>query len=124
MKIENFTDIEAWKQARLFVENIYHIFAEGNSQRDFGFKDQIQRASVSIMSNIAEGFDSGSKKSFIQFLSYSYRSASEVESLLYVALDIHYIDVNQHNELMSKLNSIKKLIGGFIRYLKNSEHPN
>jgi four helix bundle protein len=60
----------------------------------------------------------------MQFLSYSYRSASEVESLLYDALDVHYIDVNQHNELMSKLNSIKKLIGGFIRYLKNSEHPN
>ena len=55
MKIENFTDIEAWKQARLFVENIYHIFSEGNSQEDFGFRDQIQRASVSIMSNIAEG---------------------------------------------------------------------
>ncbi len=102
MKIESFTDIEAWKQARLFVENIYHIFSEGNSQRDFGFKDQIQRASVSIMPNIAEGFDSDSKKSFLQFLSYSYHSASEVESLLYVALDIHYIDVNQHNELMSK----------------------
>lgn len=124
MKIENFTDIEAWKQARLFVENIYHIFSEGNSQRDFGFKDQIQRASVSIMSNIAEGFDSGSKKSFIQFLSYSYRSASEVESLLYVALDIHYIDVKQHNELMLKLNSIKRLIGDFIHYLKNSKNPN
>jgi four helix bundle protein len=124
VKIENFTDIEAWKQARLFVENIYHIFSEGNSQRDFGFRDQIQRASVSIMSNIAEGFDSGSKKSFIQFLSYSYRSASEVQFLINVALDIQYIDVKQHNELMFNLNSIKKLIGGFIRHLKNSEHTN
>ena len=76
------------------------------------------------MSNIAEGFDSGSKKSFLQFLSYSYRSASEVESLLYVALDIHYIDVKQHNELMLKLNSIKRLIGDFIHYLKNSKNPN
>ncbi|HPH72369.1 MAG TPA: four helix bundle protein [Candidatus Cloacimonas sp.] len=124
MKIDSFTEIEAWKQARLFVANVYDIFSQGNSQKDFGFRDQIQRASVSIMSNIAEGFDSGSKKSFIQFLTYSYRSASEVESLLFVALDIHYIDVNQHNELMSKLNSIKKLIGGFIRHLKNSEHTN
>ena len=124
MKIENFTDIEAWKQARIFVADVYHIFSEGNSQKDFGFRDQIQRAAVSIMSNIAEGFDSGSSKSFIQFLTYSYRSASEVASLLFVALDIHYIDVNQHNELMSQLNSIKKLIGGFIRYLKNSQNPN
>ena len=120
MKIESFTEIEAWKQARLFVANVYNIFSQGNSQKDFGFRDQIQRASVSIMSNIAEGFDSGSKMSIIQFLTYIYRSASEVESLLFVALDIHYIDVNQHNELMSQLNSIKKLNGGFIRYLKNS----
>ncbi|CAO80526.1 four helix bundle protein [Candidatus Cloacimonas acidaminovorans] len=124
MKIDSFTDIEAWKQARLFVVNVYNIFSQGNSQKDFGFRDQIQRASVSIMSNIAEGFDSGSKKSFIQFLTYSYRSASEVESLLFVALDINYLDANQHNELMSQLNSIKKLIGGFIRYLKNTQHPN
>ena len=124
MKIENFYEIEAWKQARLFVANVYNIFSQGNAQKDFGFRDQIQRASVSIMSNIVEGFDSGSSKSFIQFLTYSYRSASEVESLLFVALDINYIDVNQHNELMSQLNSIKKLIGGFIRYLKNTQHPN
>ena len=124
MKIDSFTDIEAWKQARLFVVNVYNIFSQGNSQKDFGFRDQIQRASVSIMSNIAEGFDSGSSKSFIQFLTYSYRSASEVESLLFVALDINYLDANQHNELMSQLNSIKKLIGGFIRYLKNTQHPN
>ena len=124
MKIESFTDIEAWKQARLFVSDVYNVFAKGDSKSDFVFRDQIQRASVSIMSNIAEGFDSGSSKSFIQFLTYSYRSASEVESLLFVALDIHYIDVNQHNGLMSQLNSIKKLIGGFIRYLKNSQNPN
>ena len=124
MKIESFTEIEAWKQARLFVANVCNILSQCNSQKDFGFRDQIQRASVSIMSNIAEGFDSGSSKSFIQFLNYSYCSASEVESLLFVALDIHYMDVNQHNELMSQLNSIKRLIGGFIRYLKNSQHPN
>ena len=124
MKIENFTDIEAWKQARLFVENIYHIFSEGNSQKDFGFRDQIQRASVSIMSNIAEGFDSGSKMSIIQFLTYIYRSASEVQFLINVALDIQYIDVKQHNELMFNLNSIKRLIGDFIHYLKNSKNPN
>ena len=123
MKIESFTDIEAWKQARLFVSDVYNVFAKGDSKSDFVFRDQIQRASVSIMSNIAEGFDSGSSKSFIQFLTYSYRSASEVESLLFVALDIHYIDVNQHNELMSKLNSIKKLIGGFIATSKTLNIP-
>lgn len=124
MKIESFTDIEAWKQARLFVANVYNIFSQGNAQKNFGFRDQIQRTSVSIMSNIAEGFDSGSRKIFIQFLTYSYRAASEVESILFAALDIHYIDLNQHNELMSQLNSINKLMGSFIRYLKNSQNPN
>jgi len=77
------------------VADIYHIFSQGNSQKNFGFRDQIQRASVSIMSNISEGFYSGSKKSFLQFLTFSYHSVYEVESLLYVALDVHYIDVNQ-----------------------------
>ena len=105
----------------LYKEECYKIIG---ACMDFGFRYQIQRASVSIMSNIAEGFDSGSSKSFIQFLTYSYRSASEVESLLFVAVDIHYIDINQHNELISQLNNIKKLIGGFIRYLKNSQHTN
>jgi len=62
VKIESYTDIEACEQARIFVADIYHIFSQGNSQRDFGFRDQIQRASVSIMSNIAESFDSNSKK--------------------------------------------------------------
>ena len=105
----------------LYKEECYKIIG---ACMDFGFRYQIQRASVSIMSNIAEGFESGSKMSFIQFLTYSYRSASEVESLLFVALDIHYIDANQHNELISQLNSIKKLTGGFISYLKNSQHSN
>ena len=81
-------------------------------------KDQIQRASVSIMSNIAEGFDSGSNKSFINFLNYSYRSASEVQSLLYVSIDQNYIDNNKFEELMNYTIKIKNLIGGFIKYLK------
>ncbi len=118
MKIESFTDIEAWKQARLLVSDIYRICSDTCVKHDFGFRDQIQRAAVSIMSNIAEGFDSDSDKQFIQFLYYSLRSTSEVESLLYVALDVKYIDQATFKKLTSQAVSIKKLLSGFIRYLK------
>lgn len=70
------------------------------------------------MSNIAEGFDSGYNKAFIQFLNYSYRSASEVQSLLYIILDLEYVDSRKFNELYNHTHETKKLIGGFIKYLK------
>jgi four helix bundle protein len=72
------------------------------------------------MSNIAEGFDSGTNKSFINFLNYAYRSASEVQSLLYVALDIKYISIEQFDVMYNHSTEIKKLIGGFIQYLKKN----
>ena len=67
MKIESFIGIEAYIQTRIFVDEVYYIFSQGNSQRDFGFRDKIQRASIFIISNIAEGFDSGSKNNFYNF---------------------------------------------------------
>ena len=90
----------------------------GKFSKDYGLRDQIQRASVSVMTNIAEGFDSGSNKSFCNFLNYSYRSVSEVESLLYIALDLEYIDKNQFEMIFEKTTMIKNLIRGFIKYLK------
>ncbi|HOI30246.1 MAG TPA: four helix bundle protein [Melioribacteraceae bacterium] len=122
MNIESFPEIDSWKEARIFVKDIYKITSRGSITKDFGFKDQLQRAAVSIMTNIAEGFDSGSNKSFINFLNYAYRSASEVQSLLYIALDIEYISIEQFNGLTEKSEKIKKLIGGFIQYLKNSNY--
>jgi four helix bundle protein len=119
VKIESFTKIDSWKEARELVNEIYKSTTNGKFSKDYGLRDQIQRAAVSIMSNIAEGFDSGSKKSFITFLNYSYRSASEVESLLFIALDLDYIDNEIFNYLMQKTKKIKSLIGGFIKYLKN-----
>ena len=121
MKIENFQEIESWKEARSLVNKIYELTSRNSFAKDYGLKDQIQRAAVSIMSNIAEGFDSGSHKSFINFLNYSYRSASEVESLLYVALDLNYINNEEFEELSNEIKTIKKLIGGFIRYLKQEK---
>ncbi len=120
MKIQNFTDIESWKAARELVKMIYLLTSKGLFSKDYGLKDQIQRASVSIMSNIAEGFDSGSNKLFINFLNYSYRSASEVQSLLFVACDLQYISKNEFEEIHKQVEEIKKLIGGFIKYLKDN----
>ncbi len=78
MKINRFENIESWKRSRGLVNLVYKSTNEYPFNKDFGLRDQIQRASVSIMSNIAEGFDSGTNKSFINFLNYTYRSASEV----------------------------------------------
>ncbi len=89
MKIEKFEDIEAWKESRLLVKEIYSDF---KNVKDYSFKDQIQRAGLSVMSNISEGFDRASNKEFIQFLVIARGSVSEVKSLSYAALDIGYID--------------------------------
>ena len=120
MKIINFTEIDSWIEARELVNKVYKMTGTEKFKKDYGLKDQIQRAGVSIMSNIAEGFDSGSIKAFINFLNYSYRSTSEVQSLLFVALDQCYIARNEFDELYKKTDKIKNLIGGFIKYLRNS----
>ncbi len=121
MLFKSFRDLIAWQEARALVKEVYSSFTDGKGNRDFGYKDQIQRATVSIMSNIAEGFGSGSNKSFIIFLSYSFRSAMEVESLLYVALDLQYISEEQMNFLLTKTHRIQNLVGGLIRHLKSKQ---
>ena len=120
MRITRFEDIDSWKEARELTRNIYLFTAKSGFSRDFGLKDQIQRASVSIMANIAEGFDSGSGKSFINFLNYAYRSASEVQSLIYVALDCLYVEEEDFQKCFHQAATIKQLIGGLIKYLKHS----
>jgi four helix bundle protein len=118
MKIEQFEDVEAWKESRLLVKEIYSFF---HNNKDYGFREQIQRAAISIMANISEGFDRGSNKEFIQFLIIARGSVSEVKSLCYAALDIGYIDRNRFERISERCLRIKYLINGFIRYLRNSE---
>jgi len=118
MKIERFEDIEAWKESRELAKIVYESFKD---IKDYGFKDQIQRASISIMSNIAEGFDRGSNKEFVQFLVIARASASEVRSLSYVALDNGYVDKGTFEILKDRCLKINSLINGFIRYLKNTD---
>ena len=118
MRIDGFEGIDSWKEARALVSDVYLAL---ESCRDFGFKDQIQRASVSIMSNIAEGFDRGSNKEFIQFLIIARGSVSEVKSLAYAALDLGYFDDDTFSRICDRCNSISNLLNGFIRFLKNAE---
>jgi len=87
MKIKTFEDIESWKKARALTNEIYKITGAGTFARDFGLKDQIRRASVSILSNIAEGFERGGDKEFSQFLAIAKGSCGEVRAQLYIALD-------------------------------------
>lgn len=117
MKIKQFEDIESWKKARELVRQIYSEFSP---VRDYGFKDQIQRAAVSVMCNIAEGFDRGSNKEFVQFLVISRGSVSEVKSLSYAALDLGYINSSAFAEISERCVTLINLINGFMRYLKNS----
>ena len=118
MKIEHFEDIEAWKESRILVREIYFILKE---VKDFSFRDQIQRAALSIMTNIAEGFDRGTNRGFIQFLVIARGSASEVRSLLYAGTDIGYFDEPTFVKLYERCIKLTNLINGFIRYLRNSD---
>ena len=120
MKFEKFEDIDSWKEARNLISKIYEITKRVEFSKDYALKDQIRRAAISIMANISEGFDSDSKKSFLNFLSYSFRSASEVQSLLYIALDQSYLGNEEFNSLYKQTQKIKGLIGGLRRYLKSN----
>lgn len=121
MGIEKFEDIDAWKRARVLANDIFGVTSQGGFAKDFSLSDQIRRAVVSVMANIAEGFGGQSNKEFIQFLNYAHRSALEVQSHLYVALDRGYIEQEQFNNIYEKTLTTKKLINGFIRYLKKEK---
>ena len=120
MAIERFEEIEAWKSARELVRALYHTAERCPAlARDFALWDQLRRAGVSIMANIAEGFDSRSGREFLRFLGYTYRSTSEVQSHLYVALDQRYVAQDEFDGLYAQSTSVKKLLNGFIRHLKD-----
>ena len=115
-----FEDIEAWKRARILTRAVYECSKSRDFYRDYGLREQIRRASVSVMSNIAEGFERGGKREFLQFLAVAKASAGEVEAQLYVALDQSYITADQFAMLKDLAVSTKQLIGGFMRYLSES----
>jgi four helix bundle protein len=111
-RIERFEDLIAWQKARVLTKEIYQITRIGEFAKDFGLSGQIQRASVSIMSNIAEGFERGGRGEFHQFLSISKASCAEVRSQLYVALDVGYLEKTDFRKLLKKAEEVGRIIGG------------
>ena len=120
-KIERFEDIEAWKKARELTKIIYEVTAQGKIAADFPMRDQLRRASVSIMANIAEGFEREGNKEFRQFLATAKGSAGEVKALLYVALDAGLTSTEQFQRISALANEVSRLLAGFLRYLKTSD---
>ncbi|MBN1592882.1 MAG: four helix bundle protein [Candidatus Coatesbacteria bacterium] len=118
--IKRFEDIEAWQRARQLTREIYRITSEGDCTRDYCLRDQLRRSAVSIMSNIAEGFERGGNREFVQFLAVAKGSCGELRSQLYIALDQGYIDEQQFNEMSSGAIDIARMVSGLIRYLKES----
>ncbi len=120
-KIERFEDIQAWQEARELTMTIYHISASGQWAKDFALWDQRRRAVISVMSNIAEGFDRQSDAEFSRFLSIAKGSDSEIKAQFYVALDQSYIDESSSNSLYESCDKVVRFLGGFIRYLKGTK---
>lgn len=116
--IRKFEDIVAWQEARKLVSSIYKLTTIGALAKDYGLRDQLQRASVSAMANIAEGFNCESKIEFARFLGIARRSVVEVQSLLYAALDVGYTDQETFNVEYQRAEKTKALIGGLKRSLK------
>lgn len=123
MTITRFEEIEGWKLARELTNRVYACVRSGEFARDFGLRDQITRASGSIMHNIAEGFDAGSNPEFVRFLNYAKRSATEVQSELYVALDQSYINQEKFDELYELARVARAKIGAFVHYLSKNAKP-
>ncbi|HEX9251199.1 MAG TPA: four helix bundle protein [Ignavibacteriaceae bacterium] len=120
MKVISFEDLQVWKDSRILVKSIYQLTSDGKFSKDFGLREQIQRASVSIMNNIAEGFERNNNKEYIKFLGYSKGSAGEVRSMLYVATDLGYISQDSFNTLYQMSINIITQLSNFIKYLKSS----
>lgn len=121
MKIEKFEDIRAWQQARELTNLVYDLTEKGNFVKDYRLRDQIQGAAGSTMHNIAERFDDGSDVEFIRFLKYARRSASEVQSETYLALDRKYITPQDFQQVYDMATTTKKSINAFIAYLRKSK---
>lgn len=114
--MKTFEDLPVYQKSKELCISIYK-FENDIYQKDFGFKDQIQRASISVLNNIAEGFERGSNKDFIKFLYYSKGSVGEIRSLLIVALELNYIDTSTFEKLRSNCIDISQQLSNFIKYL-------
>ena len=116
--VKRFEELRAWQAARALVREAYAVARRDAFARDWGLRDQIQRAAVSVMSNIAEGFDAGTDAEFVRFLTYARASAAEVQSLLYVAHDIGYLGREEFERLYQMAEEAKALSGGLLSSIR------
>jgi four helix bundle protein len=117
----SFEEITAWQQGRELVREVYRVTSTGSFRKDYGLRDQIRRAAVSVVSNIAEGFERGGNKEFIQYLYHAKGSCGEVRTQLYVSRDLEYLSEDTFKQLRKLTIRTSELIWGLIRYLKESE---
>ncbi|NBC18191.1 MAG: four helix bundle protein [Bacteroidetes bacterium] len=120
-KVQRFEDLLVWQKARQLTRRVYAISRDGRFAKDFGLKDQIRRAAVSVMSNIAEGFERNGNREFHQFLSTAKASAGEVRSQLYVALDEAYIDASTFDDVAHLTEELSKMLRSLMHHLRTSE---
>lgn len=118
--LKRFEEMPVWQEAKGLVTEIYKTSNGADFSRNFGLRDQSRRASVSIMSSIAEGFERETDKEFIRFLYSAKASAAEIRSQLYVALNLNYIDEQACAHIQQKAETISKQISGFIKYLSRT----
>ncbi len=118
--IERFEDLRAWKLARVLTNRIYDFSVVGEFSRDFGLRDQMRKAAVSIVSNIAEGFERDGDKEFVQFLFVAKGYCGELRSQLYIAHDRRYVTDEEFSELFGTTLEVSRMISGLIKYLRQS----
>lgn len=121
-KILQFEQLNVWKSARIFVNLVYEKTKSNDFSRDFALRDQIRKSAISVMSNIAEGFDARNDNEFIRFLGYSFRSLAEAQSQLYTALDQGYINKIEFQESYDQATDVRKQIRGLVNYLRSNKH--
>ena len=117
---QKFEEIIAWQKARVLTKRIYQVTREAGFSRDFGLSDQIRRASVSIMANIAEGFGRRTNKDFANFLVIAHASAAETQSHLYIALDLGYTSESEFRELYDLLDEISRMTMALCQHLRKT----
>jgi four helix bundle protein len=120
---KQFEDMEVWQAAKQVVIEVYRLAREGALSKDYGFKDQLQRAAVSIMTNIAEGYERGGNRELLQYLHIAKGSAAATRSLVHVAKDLGYLSEDQRAGMLDRLVSVGRQLGGFIRYLEKGPAP-
>lgn len=116
MGYQSFKELNVWQESKNLSIKIYKLTSEGNFSKDFSLKDQIRRASISIVSNIAEGYERNSDKDFIRFLLISKGSLSELRTQLEISMEIGYIDQDSYNQIESQTQKIGKMLTNLIKF--------